>query len=109
MHTAIELMQAVDIRLAGENDSSKARALGTNSTSVAQWRRGDMVPSDRFASAFGGILGIDPRYVRLCLVLAKVGEEERDRALSKLDTRSHANAIRSIDSLLEQRRPLRDR
>jgi hypothetical protein len=102
MHTVTELMQAVDSRLAGETDLSKARALGTNASSVAYWRRGDMVPSDRFASAFGAVLGIDSQYVRLCLALAKAGEAERDRALSMLDTGRHNNSIRVINSLLKR-------
>jgi hypothetical protein len=97
-------MKAVDIRLAGEADLSKARVLGTNESSVANWRRGDMVPSDRFASAFGVVIGVDSQYVRLCFALARVGQIERDRALSKLDTRRHTNAIRVIDSLLKQPR-----
>jgi hypothetical protein len=102
MHTVIELMQAVDSRLTGETDGSKARALGTNASSVAYWRRGYMVPGDRFASAFGAVLGIDSQYVRVCLALAKVGQAERDRALSMLDTGRYDNSIRAVDLLLKR-------
>lgn len=102
MHSAKELMRAVDVRFGEQSAARTAKVLGTNSTSVDDWRRGTNIPSDRFASAIAEVIGIDRQYVRACLALAKVIESEREHALSTMDTGQYASAIRAVNTLLER-------
>lgn len=102
MHTPSELMCAVEVRQGVKNNARTAKALGTNTTSVDNWHRGINIPGDRFAGAIADVIGIDRQYVRACLALAKVGESEREHAMSTIDPKKHVNAIRIVDTLLRE-------